>query len=83
MDAPASGTSGPDEKSCDGVDGSRWRGAATGQGRVGPWARPALAGLDFSLWTGVGTDPKWWGAQKLPALTRAEKLQRRASTAPV
>jgi hypothetical protein len=31
--------------------------------------RQALAGRDFSMWTGVEADPKWWSAQKLDALT--------------
>ncbi len=32
-------------------------------------SRKRLAGRDFSMWTGIDADPKWWGAQKLDALT--------------
>jgi hypothetical protein len=31
--------------------------------------RSALAGRDFTMWTGVGADPKWWAAQKIETLT--------------
>jgi hypothetical protein len=31
--------------------------------------RKPLAGRDFSMWTGVEADPKWWGAQKIDTLT--------------
>jgi hypothetical protein len=35
-------------------------------------ARPPLAGRDFTMWTNVGTDAKWWAKQKPAALTLAD-----------
>ena len=32
-------------------------------------ARPKLGGRDFSMWTGIGADPKWWAEQKTASLT--------------
>lgn len=50
--------------------GTSWRGAAK---ELTPVAtRPKIGGRDFSMWTGVGADPKWWASQKLPALTLPE-----------
>src|SRR5262249_19143147 len=34
----------------------------------GPKRKP-LAGRDFSMWTGVAADPKWWAAQNIDILT--------------
>jgi hypothetical protein len=51
------------------ADGASWRGS----GRdvpAAPSRRGRLAGRDFSMWTGIGTDPKWWGRQKLDSLSR-------------
>ncbi len=47
-------------------DGSTWRGTA--QGIKSSWARPKVAGRDFSMWTGIDTDMKWWAKQNLGAL---------------
>ena len=41
---------------------------------VGPaGSAPALGGRDFSMWTGVDADPKWWAKQKLG---RADAVRR-------
>ena len=48
-----------------------WRGSAKGIKGGASWARPKLAGRDFSMWTGVGADPKWWAAQNTATLTLA------------
>jgi hypothetical protein len=55
-------------------DGAAWRGSAKGL-PAGPVAKRArLAGRDFSMWTGIDSDPKWWGKQNLGALTLADVL---------
>jgi len=46
-----------------------WRGSAK-ELPVGDFKRPAVGGRDFSMWTGIEPDPKWWGAQKLDTLTK-------------
>jgi hypothetical protein len=33
------------------------------------WSRVGLAGRDFSMWSGVSAQPKWWSAQKIDTLT--------------
>src|SRR5262249_49789902 len=38
------------------------------------WKRQPLAGRDFAMWTGVDADLKWWGQQKLDALTLYDVL---------
>jgi hypothetical protein len=48
-------------------DGAAWRGKGIG---ATPPARPKLAGRDFSMWTQIEPDPKWWAAQNLDALTK-------------
>jgi hypothetical protein len=48
-------------------DGTAFRGSAKDIGAAAK--RQALAGRDFSMWTGIDADPKWWVAQKLDALT--------------
>lgn len=49
--------------------GAAWRGSA-GELSVGSqWNRPKLAGRDFSMWTQIEADPKWWSQQKTDALT--------------
>jgi hypothetical protein len=48
-------------------DGTTFRGSGKDIG-ASP-KRQALAGRDFSMWTGIDADPKWWSAQKLDALT--------------
>jgi hypothetical protein len=45
-------------------DGAAWRGSAKDLKIGAGWVRPKLAGRDFSMWTGVGADPKWWAAPK-------------------
>lgn len=47
-------------------NGASWRGS--GQGIKATWSRPKVAGRDFSMWTGIDTDPKWWNAQKVDSL---------------
>jgi hypothetical protein len=53
-------------------DGATWRGSGKGLAAVPPRAR--LAGKDFTMWTGVDSDPKWWGKQKLDTLTLHDVL---------
>src|SRR5262249_43508049 len=50
-------------------DGAHWRGSGKGLTPGASWQRPKLVGRDFSMWTGIDTDPKWWGAQKTDTLT--------------
>jgi hypothetical protein len=49
--------------------GWKWRGSGLSEP---VWARPKVARRDFSLWTGVEADPKWWDKQKIDNLTLAE-----------
>src|SRR5437764_13885251 len=50
-------------------DGASWRGSGKGFGGGAARRRVALAGRDFSMWTSVSADPKWWNAQNLDTLT--------------
>jgi hypothetical protein len=50
-------------------DGASWRGSGK-ELVANPLARPKLGGRDFSMWTQVEPDPKWWASQDLDALTR-------------
>ena len=52
--------------------GSAWRGSGKELLSAPPHARPCLAERDFSMWTGVGTEKKWWSGQKVDTLTRAD-----------
>jgi hypothetical protein len=52
-------------------DGAAWRGKGVD---AAPPARPPLAGRDFSMWTQIEPDPKWWAAQNLDALTKYDVL---------
>jgi hypothetical protein len=53
------------------ADGVAFRGS--GKDLPAPsWTHPRLACRDFSMWTGVGSDPKWWTAQKTDSLTLAD-----------
>lgn len=46
--------------------GWNWRGSAGG---IDPhFAEPKLAGRAFGMWTGVDSDPSWWGAQDVERL---------------
>ncbi|HEY7315889.1 MAG TPA: hypothetical protein VH643_41550 [Gemmataceae bacterium] len=47
---------------------AKWRGSAKELLSAPASARLRLAGRDFSMWTGIGADAKWWAAQKLPSL---------------
>lgn len=55
-------------------DGAAWRGSAKELPIGADWQRRKLAGKDFSMWTGLGTDPKWWGKQDLAKLTLYDAL---------
>jgi hypothetical protein len=48
------------------ADGAKWRGTGLPEPA---WSRPRVGGRDFSLWTGVDADLKWWSKQKLDSLT--------------
>ena len=52
--------------------------AGTG-GRPAGWRRPRLAGAPFTLWTGVGADPKWWDKQKPETLRLADVIHAHAA----
>ncbi|MBM4070042.1 MAG: hypothetical protein FJ271_13980 [Planctomycetes bacterium] len=47
-------------------DGANWRG--NGKGIKSAWVRPKVAGRDFSMWTGIDTDLKWWAKQNVDGL---------------
>ncbi|HJT76658.1 MAG TPA: hypothetical protein VJ739_05605, partial [Gemmataceae bacterium] len=49
-------------------DGAAWRGSA--KELPPPAGRPKVGGRDFSMWTGIGTDAKWWAKQDLDSLAR-------------
>src|SRR5438270_572028 len=40
------------------TEGPSWRGSGRGLARPAP--RTPLGGRDFSMWTGIDTNPKWW-----------------------
>lgn len=46
-------------------DGAAWRGDAKGLAIGADWKRAKLAGRDFSMWTGIDSDPKWWAKRDL------------------
>jgi hypothetical protein len=50
-------------------DGASWRGSAKDLPVGGDWKRSPAGGRDFTMWTGIGTDKKWWDAQKLDTLS--------------
>lgn len=53
---------------------TKWRGAG-GQFQSGAGLpRVPVAGKDFSMWTGIGIDPKWWNEQKVESLTKYDLL---------
>lgn len=46
--------------------GASWR----GQGLAGSdWKRTKVAGRDFSMWTGIDPNPKWWATQNIDKLS--------------
>jgi hypothetical protein len=47
------------------ANGAKWRGAGL---PAANFERPKVAGRDFSMWTGVEADPKWWAKQKIETL---------------
>jgi hypothetical protein len=54
--------------------GYKWRGSGKDL-KPGPAApRMKLAGRDFTMWTGIEPNPKWWGKQELDKLTQADVL---------
>jgi hypothetical protein len=48
-------------------DGARWRGS--GKNIKPAFPKVKLASRDFSMWTGIGADPKWWAKQKIDSLS--------------
>jgi hypothetical protein len=52
-------------------NGPGWRGSG-GQSPVSPQVR--LAGKDFTMWTGIDTDVKWWSKQNSDTLSPFEVL---------
>jgi hypothetical protein len=55
-------------------DGPSWRGAAKGAAAGGASGRKPLAGRDFTMWTHLEPDPKWWAAQNLQSLSLFDAL---------
>lgn len=51
------------------ADGAKWRGAKTDFAVADASKRKAIAKRDFSMWTGVDADLKWWGKQNLDKLS--------------
>src|SRR5207247_2050725 len=49
-------------------DGAAWRGSAKELPIGKDWKRNKLAGREFSMWTGIEPDPKWWAKQDLANL---------------
>jgi hypothetical protein len=49
-------------------DGAAWRGSAKDIPVRAGWKRTRLAQRDFSMWTAIDADPKWWAKQDLQAL---------------
>lgn len=54
------------------VDGAVWRGSGKELPAGAGWKRPALAGRDFAMWTGIDADAKWWQKQDVEKLTLDE-----------
>jgi hypothetical protein len=48
--------------------GTKWRASGKDIKPGENWKRPVVGGKDFSMWTGVDSDPKWWGKQNLDQL---------------
>jgi hypothetical protein len=46
--------------------GPLWRGTASDLQVGNSWQRPAVGGQDFTMWTNIETEPKWWGQQQQP-----------------
>jgi hypothetical protein len=53
-------------------NGAAWRGSGKAVTAVTPRAK--LAGKDFTMWTGVDSDPKWWAKQDVDKLTPYDVL---------
>jgi len=66
-------------------DAAAWRGSAKSLPVGKAWQRPRPGQKDFSMWTGVDADAKWWSAQDLDQLSRydvcSSKARRRATSA--
>jgi len=54
-------------------NGAAWRGMGEPPASAGG-VRVKLAGKDFTMWTGVDNDPKWWGKQNTDTLTLHDVL---------
>jgi hypothetical protein len=50
-------------------DGAAWRGSAKDLAVGKQWRRPRLAGRDFTMWTSIEGDAKWWGTKKIDTLS--------------
>jgi hypothetical protein len=50
--------------------GAAWRGSGEAMSGAGTSVkRPQLAGRDFTMWTRIGEDKKWWDAQNVDSLS--------------
>ncbi len=54
--------------------GAAWRGSGAGLTVGAGWKRARLAGRDFSMWTAVDADPKWWTKQDVEKLSLHDVL---------
>jgi hypothetical protein len=55
-------------------NGAAWRGSGKDLPAGPAGKRVRLAGRDFSMWTGIDTDPKWWNKQNLQTLSLYDVL---------
>jgi hypothetical protein len=60
-----------------------WRGSAKELLAASASVRPRLAERDFSMWTGVGTDAKWWASRQLPSLKLSDVFYEFSSPADI
>jgi hypothetical protein len=56
------------------ADGASWRGSGKDLPAARTFPRRRLAGRDFGMWTGIGTDRKWWDAHKPDAISLQDVL---------
>jgi hypothetical protein len=64
-------------------DGASWRGSAKGLRPGAGWSRPKLGGRDFSMWTGIDYDPKWWKEHRADGLSLPEAFRQLGTPADV
>jgi hypothetical protein len=55
-------------------DGPAWRGSGKDIKVGADWKRPQIGGRDFTMWTGIDLDPKWWAKQKPESMSLYDAL---------